>query len=222
MENGFVIDKIKNIIVDSDRYATEVTTMTNLRTGLIFLYNIVYPIEQEIVDKYEDRNIYFFGRSHDLPNHIFEMLPCFYHWFGTSIVNYARLAGMIVGYEENEISTMDLTSPKGKEKIKNFCDQYILSINELSEIVKWRNKVGAHFALTDPRKSDNVATLEASIIYPISFCGSRFKTGGIKFCKIESGSPIDAEIPQWSLTEIFEIISGRFWPNIIFNKKKDT
>lgn len=212
-DNSYAIDKIKNIFVNPNKYASEITTMDCLKTGLMYLYNSVYSIEQEMIKKYEGEDIYFWGRNPDLPQHIFEILPCFFHWFGTSVCNYARLAGLVACYETNIISRIDFD----KKVAKDFCDNYIISIDELSEVKKWRDKVAAHFAITDPRKENNI-TLEASIIYPVSFAKNRFYTGATKFSKIEGDKSEDAEIPKWSLTESFEALSTRFWPDIDFIK----
>jgi hypothetical protein len=104
-----------------------------------------------------------------------------------------------------------------REKIRKACNEYINGINELSEVLKWRHKVSAHFALTDPRKDDNIATLEASVIDPVDFVNDRFRTGVMIYSKGTDDINQESEIPSWSLTETFEILINRFWPEIVLN-----
>jgi hypothetical protein len=152
-----------------------------------------------------------FGNNPNLPQEINHLLPCFFHWFGNSICNYARLVGLIVAKEQGEITEEDLQFEPEREKIRIACNNYIKSIPELEEVLKWRNKVSAHFALTDPRKEDNIATLEASIIYPVGFENGRYRTATMTFSRGDNEVNYDSEIPKWSLTEIFEILENRFW-----------
>lgn len=214
----YIIDNVREVTINPEEYSNEVTTLSNLKEGLSFLYNYVFNIEQEFIIRNEGHDITFFGRSPDLPGYIFNLLPCFYHWFGTSMINYARLVGYVVSCEAGEHIKSDLNYADNYKKVRTYCSEYVESISELTEVLKWRNKVGAHFAITDPcnrrGKIDNIATLEASIIYPIAFSGGRFRTAGYNFGKIIDGKCIESEIPKWSLTEVFENIAPRFWPDI--------
>ncbi len=179
-----------------------------LKNGMIALYNNVRPIEVQILQT--QREIFFYGHNNSVPPEINNLLPCFFHWFGISLCNYARLAGYIVAKEQGHLSNADLQPEPKSEKIKKACNNYVNSLPEIQEVLKWRNKVSAHFALTDPRPEDNIATLEASIIYPIGFENKRFRTGTMIFTINDS----DSEIPSWSLTETFEILINRFWPDV--------
>ena len=129
--------------------------------------------------------------------------------------NYARLNGYLVAREQGLIIESDLNLNPDKQKIKTVCNNYINSIDELKEVIKWRNKVSAHFALTYPVSLDNISTLEASIIYPIGFNINRFRTGSVIISKYDSTASYNSEIPSWSLTETFEKLINRFWPDVI-------
>jgi hypothetical protein len=213
----YIIDKILNVKINPDNYVNEFNALQQLKTGLIALYNGVRPFELNILEKTSGKTVSFFGESELVPKEVDNLLPCYFHWFGNSLCNYARLTGYIVAREQGHVTNGDLELEPKRKKIKEACDNYVTTLPEIAEVLKWRNKVSAHFALTDPRKDDNVATMEASIIYPVSFEIDRFRTGTMIFSKGDSNITHESEIPSWSLTEVFETLIDRFWPDIVFN-----
>jgi len=215
--NLFTADNTLNIRVDFDKYSNEINALLQLREGIILLYNSIKPTELALVKKYEGSQVSFFGRNPDIPENLFNLLPCFFNWFGNSWCNYARLDGYIVAREQNNINETDVQLEPNRVVIKNACDNYVKNLPEMQEVLKWRNKVSAHFALTDPRRDDNISTMEASIIYPVSFEIDRFKTGVWVFSRGDDTTNYTSEIPIWSLTNIFEILANRFWNDLVFN-----
>lgn len=218
--DSFVVDDKIGIVAEPSKYTNEVNALRQLKDGMILLYNNVRPTELELIRIYAGKEVTFFGRDPNISEYLFRLLPCFFHWFGNSICNYARLAGYIVAREQNHITETDLSLEPNRSKIKASCDGYVSGLPELKEVLKWRNKVSAHFALTYPVRDDNIATMEASIIYPVSFHIDRFKTGVLTFSKVEGNDSLDAEIPNWSLTQIFENFSARYWTDVTFNDTK--
>lgn len=210
-----VIDTVNSIEIEISQYNNELQSLTHLQSGLIYLYNNVKHIETKITLENPDL-ISFSLNAIGLPNEVFNLLPGFFHWYGISICNYARLIGFLVSREQGLITDSDLYPQPNIKKIKYHCDTYIKSINEIEQILKWRNKVAAHFALTDPRFDDNIATMEASIIYPVSFVDNRFMTGAEIYGRSDGNNLFESAIPQWSLTESFELIARRYWPEIQF------
>jgi len=134
-----------------------------------------------------------------------------FYWFSTSLINYARLTGFLVERIQNNITDEDVSTFVEKSKIKDACTNYVKSIPELEEVLKWRNKVSAHFAITDPNRVDNVATLEEIIRNPIGFSDFRFRTHIMIISKSTEKEIIESNLPTWSLTETFETLSNRFW-----------
>jgi len=217
----YTIDKVQNIEIDPRKYNNEYNALIQLKTGLIILYNNTKPFELEIIQKNGEQKISYFGvpGNNDLiPHNLSIALPNYFHWFGNSLVNYARLSGFIVGKEIGYITEDDLQYEPERRKIKIYCDNYIKSIPEISQLVKWRHKVSAHFALTAPQSDDNIATMHSSITFPICFENDRFRTAGSMVYTMSSPDiTVDSEIPDWSLTEIFEKLIERFWPDVTFN-----
>lgn len=206
------IDKVHNIIIETSKYNNECNTLDDLLHGLTFIYNIIKKYEIDKIDNSEGRKIFSIGRTEiddNQGNH--NMLPCLFHWFGVSICNYARLAGYIVMQENNTIKKEHLEDANNYKMIKDACNEYVHGIDEMKEVIKWRNKIAAHYAITDPRKEDNIATLEASIIFPVSFRYDKFITGGYNVVKGNQDEKIFSEIPQWSVTKLFEDLENRFW-----------
>lgn len=216
-QQTFIVDKILDVKINPDKYPNEFNALMQLKAGIIELYNLVKPVELNILDQTEGTVVLLFGENDLVPPHIDRLLPCFFHWFGNSVCNYARLNGYIVARELGHVTDEDLQLEPERKRIKEACDNYVKTLPELNEVLKWRNKVSAHFALTDPRKEDNIATLEASIIYPVGFEKDRFRTGTMIFSKGDDTVNHDSQIPRWSLTEIFEELMNRFWPDVGLN-----
>lgn len=216
------IDKVLGVKINPDKYNNEFNALSQLKAWMILLYNNTKPMELSIVKNNQWKNIFYFGTPWNddfIPQDISTHLPNYFHWFWNSIINYARLTGFIVGRENGNITDEDLQLEPERKKIKQFCDNYVKSIPELVEILKWRNKVSAHFALTDPRNEDNIATMQSSITFPICFEKNRFRTAGSFIFSIsDSNNTYESEIPDWSITETFEKLTNRFWTDIIFNE----
>ncbi|HBC89437.1 MAG TPA: hypothetical protein DCZ94_21070 [Lentisphaeria bacterium] len=142
------------------------------------------------------------------------IIPCIFHWFGTSMVNYTRLVGLIKVLSMNSWTTADIV--KNKEHIKKECNTYVKSI--IPDLREWRNKISAHFAPTDPYDSDNMGTLEQSVMDNIVFLNNRYRTNSLK---LTSGGETST-LPDWSVTETYEKLTKRYWPNsqLDFDERK--
>ena len=80
----------------------------------------------------------------------FGLVACAFHWYSVTVCNYVLLVGWLV----NEGDT------KAAKKYQD---------SVLGNVLQWRNKVGAHFAQANPRKSDTPATLAQSVMFPVGF-----------------------------------------------------
>jgi hypothetical protein len=123
--------------------------------------------------------------------------------------------GFVDAIESGRVSS-DLLRKYDKEEYKHVtvaCKEYIKSVDEIRDVVTWRNKVAAHFAITDPHEEDNPMTLETSIMYPVSYDAGRFRVGSwVPGVTYQDGTKHESEIPPWSLTEVHEKVSARYWP----------
>lgn len=204
-----LIDHVARIDVDEASGLNELTTLDSLSAGLYVLAQQVHLLEEPLIRDEQDlrKKPMFFGFGLLHPEQE-RLLPCLFHWFGTSVCNYARLVGFLSGLMSGAYTREQALDPKFNAVVRKHCSDYVDSVPELEPIKVWRNKVFAHFAITDPRKDDNAALLDASVMSPISYFNSRLRVGGMVSCS----NGAEAEFPHWSVTESYEALSLRYWP----------
>lgn len=139
-----------------------------------------------------------------LPNEGF--LACCFNWFSVSLVSYLRLVRLIGLMIENSWKVEDLTEASNQQELSKVCVAYIEGI--IPSVYRWRNKVAAHFAATDPRKADNAATLEISLMSNITYERPYFAAGAMMWGTGDAQSALE----RWALTETFEKLTPRLWP----------
>lgn len=212
------IDHVTKCEVDPATGGNELVTLNYLSTGLHQLYASVVVIETPLRerDEKDGRRTMTFGNILGLPKGVVQLLPCFFHWYGTSLINYARLVGFLSGLSSEIFTRKDLEDAKNFEKVTRICDAYVDSVPELAAVKIWRDKVAAHFAITTPKKKkhtpDNPAFLDFSVMYPVSFDNGRFRVGILRLTRTDSaGTPHIGELPRWSLTEVHEALQTRYW-----------
>lgn len=134
-----------------------------------------------------------------------------FSWFATSLTAYLQLVPLADRLRGNAALLQTLT--RDRQTVKAVGHDFVDSI--CPEIREWRNQVGAHAALADPRKDDNLALLLASVTYTVSARNQRSFVGIGGHAIIASGSsePIATHTwKAWSITETFERLAPRFWP----------
>lgn len=140
-------------------------------------------------------------------------LTCLFHWYANTLINYLRLIGFIqITYSEN-ISLEDYKKKNNnqiRKMVKKHCSDYVKKVSP--DILIWRNKVSAHFSLTDPQE-DSLSTIMSSVRSQINWHDNRLTAvpGMIKFSEEET------KLPVWSVTKNFENLSSRLWPEINLN-----
>jgi hypothetical protein len=210
-----ILDNVKNIEVPDSLAFNEINTLGFTKAGMDFLYQSVDSIERPRREHDLARGMittHSFGRDPDTPPNFLYSSPSIFNWYSISLVNYVRLVGFIHGLADNVYARTALEDKQMKKDVKKYCDDYVSSITEIQDIVKWRNKVSAHYAITDPRNDDNPATLDASIMHPVGYCDGRYKTSVFVLSMSDSaGLDHTSTLPSWSLTETHEFMIDRFW-----------
>lgn len=196
------------IDVDESIGLNELTTLHCLGVGLSALAQQVRLVEAPLIQQENERRkkIFFYGFGLLSPAEEF-IVPCYFHWFGASVCNYARLVGYLSGLANGSYTREQSYDPGYHSIVRQHCSDYVDSIPELRPIKVWRNKVFAHFAITDPRSNDSAALLDASIMSPITYMDSRLRVGGT----ISGSYGAEVEMPKWSVTESYEALASRFW-----------
>lgn len=211
-----ILDYRDILEVPDDHSFNELVTLRTLQVGLHELAVSVWRQEEPLRQADEAENITrcFFGNAPEINPHMRALLPCFFHWYGVTLCNYARLVGFVGAIESGRITKELLQNQDraSRQQVKSACDDYVGSVAEIQDVVRWRHKVAAHFAITDPHKDDNPMTLEASTVYPVSYDAGRFRVGSWVFGQTNQDETVQSEIPSWSLTEMHEQLASRYWP----------
>ena len=211
-----ILDHVEGWEVSEDDFFNEIRALEALRAGLLEITVSVWHAEEPIRqrERAEGAQISFYGNAPDLDPWMRQLLPCFFHWYGVSVCNYARLVGYVKSVEAEHVSKELLQQGNQREfeRVRKACDHYVNSLPELQEVRTWRNKVAAHFAITSPHRKDDPMTLEASVIYPVTYSGGRFRVSELALARAyEDGTKQESDLPEWSLTKTQENLSERYW-----------
>lgn len=202
----FLIDHLNNISIEEDDFHAECSTLKYLKFGIFSLAGNVRAMEIDL--NKNDGLVFSMGTSMPTDIRKSAILACFYHWFTNSICNYLRLVAYLEGISKG-LKFLSDNSNKTKKQRDEYYRDYLEKI--IPDILIWRNKVTAHFAKTDSREDDNIATLEVSVMYPVIFIKPYSRVGALQWHS--KGS--DSGLPEWSLTKIFEDLVPHYWPDCI-------
>ena len=195
------LDYVNNIVLAPDELSTvkNCHALNILKSGL---WALASTVRLEEVRKFTSPVNFEmdFGRQTNL-------IACYFHWFANSLVNYVQLVGFIDVMSRNRWTIERLEDREIKRLVREHRKRYIEGIEELEKVRKWRNKVAAHFAATDPFNDDTVGTLQDSIQNPITYSKPYYYANLHVFGLGES----ESVIPEWSLTETFESLAPRYW-----------
>ena len=192
------LDAIAGISVDPNNHFNECRTLQMLSTGLMSLADNLKrreaAWEQQTGGKVK---FHAYGLDINGTKGNLDLIACFFHWFGVSICNFVRLVGFIRGLSANEFTRADLSDAAKFQAVKSSVDGYVGGVIELSNVLMWRNKVGAHFAITAPHKSDNLSTLDMSVMFPVTFTDGQYRVGELTLTRKNSTGTHTSEIPCW-------------------------
>lgn len=209
----FPLDHIEPLEVDRHAHPNEIRALRTLRVGLHGLYQTIKKREHLAEERVGGGKTYIATGFDPAGNDdSLDAIACTFHWFGITLCNYARLVGLIRGLDKKDFTRADLAVPARHKPIKKSIGGYVDSISEIAAVKIWRNKVSAHPAITDPREDDNPATLDMSVIFPVSLLNHRYVVGAFTMIRKNATDSYQSELPQWSLTEVYEAISPRYWP----------
>lgn len=207
-----IIDSVEGISLNVDAYMNEFSTLQTLTRGILHLANQVHAFERDRKPK-EGTSHWVFGASkEELPE--VELVTCHFHWFATTVCNYARLVGLLRVLASGIHCREDLTTKQ--DDVNASINDYVGAVTEIAALVQWRNRIAAHFAITAPRKKDNdIASLEYTITHPVTLHDGIYYVGEIGIHRSSSGKVYKGELPVWSLTEVFGSLIPRYWPHRI-------
>ncbi len=198
------IDTERNITFDfEDKNFPNVHLFHYLPDGLHLLARSVRELENNNFSSKMPKPVF----KLDLDDPHLGILTCHFHWFANSLVNYLRFVGLIELLNEKNWTFKDVSAHKNI--VKDHCGSYVLSV--IPDILHWRNKVSAHFSVTDPRNDDNIADFTYSVMHQVSFMIPHYETGRINF----GTDGFTTDFKPWSLTKTFEDLASRYWTDKI-------
>ena len=199
------LDYVDDIRVDADRHLNSFNVLRSLLIGMFNLAEFTRKREVTLVEAQEENTI----RQVIQVNDETLMLGCVFDWFSISLVSYLRLVKLIDLMEVNKWEIAQLRDKSVRDEVKRACPMYISSV--APAVYKWRQKIAAHRAATDPRKADNLTTLTYSTMPTVSYSTPYYGVMNFRLI-MGGGGPLDLE--QWSLTKTFEDLAPRFWPGV--------
>lgn len=218
--SSITLDTVAGVTIDDGEHFNECRTLQMLSAGLMRIADDLRRREsawEQATGRHVQIHVY--GLDIDGTKGNLDLIACMFHWFGVSLVNFARLVGFIKALTNNEFARSDLSDPAKFKCITSTVDAYVKAVPELDAVLKWRNKVGAHFAITAPYRDDNVATLDMSVMFPVSFTNGRYRVGEMALTRSSSsGGSHTSAIPCWSVTEVFASLLPRYWPQVAKTK----
>ncbi|MCD4672817.1 MAG: hypothetical protein K8R77_09150 [Anaerolineaceae bacterium] len=199
MEELFVLDHVEELKLSEDDIENsyeERMALARLANGLFWLNREVAKFESRAREKAKRKNIvYDLVGGEILKNMPCGLLSCAFHWYAISACNYAQLVGWL--------ATHDTKSAKAYVK------------KTMPKLLYYRNKVAAHFAITDPYQQDNEADLAASIMTQIVFISGHLCAAALSpILDGQNNEKIEvSKTNSWSLTQVHNHLVKRYWPN---------
>jgi len=200
-----ILDHLRSISIDTKNPPLEnYQALKSNHFGLKMLADGVRQLECE----YAQKDPYAEHVVMHVTSRVPDYLPCAFNWFAVTLVNYLRFIALVEVMSINGWKSAALANPANRETIRKHCTQFVL--DAAPEVLRWRNKVAAHFAATDPFRDDNLGTLEQSIMNPITYKYPHYYVGLLLWRTAGQTS----ELPTWALTKIYEDLRSRFWPEM--------
>lgn len=197
-QTGITLDYAESLTLshqDAARAGNELAACHSLAVGLVYLSVQVARAEDLIADRLGWKPgdvVSVFGRHPAFEGLSQGLLSSYFLWYAVSVCNYARLASWLTHRADSREAM-----------------QYVRRVVP-AEVVEYRNKVAAHFALVDPRPEDTEADLQASVVLPITFLNGRLVARGFRIAMSHEGRGGTSADLMWSVTDLHERLSERY------------
>ncbi|MEP7135418.1 MAG: hypothetical protein ABI904_10845 [Chloroflexota bacterium] len=187
------IDKLELSDSEIEKHFDARMALARLGEGLFWIHQEVAKIEMDLRRKAAKNDVQLAIAGGILEDKPFGLLSCAFQWYAVSACNYAQLVGWL--------ATRDTDSSK----------KYVRKV--MPRLLNYRNKVAAHFAITDPLR-DNEADLAASVMTHIVYVRGMLCAAALTpIIKNESQEITVSKDISWSLTLAHERLVPRFWKN---------
>ena len=128
------------------------------------------------------------------------------NWFSINVISFLRLTTLLKLMQKNNWQISDIKKKRNliKKETKNLLRKVA------PEVLLHRNKVAAHLAASDPFSDDTEGTLMSSLVSNISFSFPFYSVT----IKIKPQGEGESALPVWNLTQVYEELTPRFWPDL--------
>jgi hypothetical protein len=186
------IDSLRLSEADAARHFDSTMALARLGDGLFWLHRTVAELERRAQTDAAPEDVRLAVAGGILDRLPLGLLSCIFQWYAVSACNYAQLVGWLAA-----------GNPDGAKK-------YVKRV--MPRLVEYRNKVAAHFALTDPRR-DNEADLAASVMTQVVYAHGRLCAAALTTVVTAGNQEMTASRDlSWSLTLAHERLLPRYWP----------
>ena len=195
-----IIDHIANLTISEDKmslHGNQFGVLRTLETGLDYLNLQVSKIEEEARRRLdaEDKMVFSVGNDPRLMDLPLSLMGCCFRWYSVTACDYVRLIGWLAYGDD-------------VERVLRYQHKVI------PEVSIWRNKVGAHAAIIDPRPADTPADLfVTSIPWDIAFDDDSFVTTA-GHLRVWFGSEVGGSTSRgdmaWRLTTTHRQLAERY------------
>ena len=187
------IDKLELPENEVENHYDARMALARLGEGLFWIHSEVAKIEIGLRKEASKDNIQIAIAGGMLEDKPFGLLSCAFQWYAVSACNYAKLVGWL--------ATRETDSAK----------KYVKKV--MPRLLNYRNKVAAHFAITDPLR-DNEADLAASVMTHIIYVRGRLCAAALTPTVKNNDQEITVSRDiSWSLSLAHERLVPRFWAN---------
>jgi hypothetical protein len=191
-----ILDHFDRIVLSDDEVEQHFDArmaLGRLGEGLFWLYRTVREIERQARAEADREQVKLAVSGGMLENKPMGLLSCAFQWYAVSACNYAQLVGWL--------STRNPESARA----------YVKKV--MPRLAQYRNKVAAHFAITDPRR-DNEADLAASVMTHVVYAQGRLCAAALTpVVKAGATEVVASRDLSWSLTLAHERLVPRYWPD---------
>ena len=195
-EERCTLDYVDNISVNKRKHYNNLKVLRSLELGMLNLAGFTRERELEALERQKTYKMTGLYETSDDAL----LLGCAFDWFALSLVSYLRTVKLMDLMESYSWELGNLQSAAVRSKVKHQCQQYVQFV--APAVYKWRNKIAAHRAATDPHDNDNLTMLLYSTVPSVSWHTPYY--GVLDFELVtSSGGPLDLDhgnLPRRSKT----------------------
>lgn len=195
MSEKWTVDYVEGTQVPRIDYAGAIPPLKMLWFGMSHLYERIKLVQAtEHNDSWASATSLAYNTGERIGPEPYLLVYSLFHWYSVSACNLVGLIGRVL-IDAKEI---EHKRPSG------YVDEIIPSVK------LWRDKIGAHFAVTTPTKRDNDAMKSLSIYNSIRLRNGVVEVVPLQVRSLEEGRQSEAALKRWALTEVHERLEERY------------